>query len=100
MKFGAQWHCMNDDRLLVRVVVKDHSTLGRDDVLGEGTFFVADQGSGSEHVVRMSKGDGKVVLRSSFEAGDVASVSGSSVKLSRVFGTKRDSRERSVTPGA
>ena len=24
MKFGAQWHCMNDDRLVVRVVVKDH----------------------------------------------------------------------------
>jgi hypothetical protein len=83
-----------------RVVVKDHSTLGRDDVLGEGTFFIADQGSGAEHVVRMAKGDGKVVLRSSFEAGDVASVSGASVKRSRVFGTKRDSRERSVTPGA
>ena len=30
----------------VKVVVKDHSTLGRDDVLGEGTFFVADQGRG------------------------------------------------------
>jgi hypothetical protein len=83
-----------------KVVVKDHNTLGRDDVLGEGTFFVADQGAGAEQVVRMTKGDGKVVLRSSFEAGDVASVSGSSVKLSRVFGAKRDSRERSVTPGA
>jgi hypothetical protein len=83
-----------------RVVVKDHSTLGRDDVLGEGTFYVADQGSGAEQVVRMAKGDGQVVLRSSFEAGDAASVSGASVKLRSVFGTKRDSRERSVTPGA
>jgi Ca2+-dependent lipid-binding protein len=83
-----------------RVVVKDHSTLGRDDVLGEATFYVADQGSGAEQVVRVGKGDGRVVLKSSFEAGDVASVSGASMKLGRVFGTKRDGRERSVTPGA
>jgi hypothetical protein len=82
-----------------KVIVKDHNTLGRDDVLGEGTFFVADQGNGAEQVVRMSKGDGHVVVRSAFEPGDVASISGSSVKLSRVFGTKRDGRERSVTPG-
>ena len=46
-----------------QVVVKDHGTLRERD-LGEGLFFVSDQGSGAEHTV--PAGEGNVVLRSSF----------------------------------
>jgi hypothetical protein len=46
-----------------QVVVKDHGTLREKD-LGEGLFFVSDQGSGAEHTV--PAGEGHVVLRSSF----------------------------------
>jgi hypothetical protein len=82
------------------LIVKDHSTFGHDDELGEGHFFVSDQGLGSDQIVRMTKGDGKVVLRSAFQAMDTASMAGASNKLSRFgIGTKRDSRERSTTPG-
>jgi C2 domain len=48
-----------------QVVVKDHGTLREKD-LGEGLFFVSDQGSGAEHTV--SAGEGSVVLKSSFTA--------------------------------
>ena len=48
-----------------QVVVKDHGTLREKD-LGEGLFFVSDQGSGAEHAV--SAGEGIVVLKSSFTA--------------------------------
>ena len=46
-----------------QVVVKDHGTLREKD-LGEGHFFVSDQGSGAEHTVQA--GEGSVVLKSSF----------------------------------
>jgi Ca2+-dependent lipid-binding protein len=48
-----------------QVVVKDHGTLREKD-LGEGLFFVSDQGSGAEHTV--AAGEGSVVLKSSFTA--------------------------------
>jgi len=48
-----------------QVAVKDHGTFGSKD-LGEGVFFVSDQGSGAEHIV--SAGPGTVKLRSSFTA--------------------------------
>lgn len=83
-----------------RILVKDHSTFGRDDELGEGTFFVSDQGRGSEQTVVV--GSGKVVVRSSFIAADAMSTATSPKGLRRghLFGasSKRDSRDRSVTP--
>jgi hypothetical protein len=84
-----------------RVVVKDHSTFGRDDELGEGSFFVSDQGRGSEQTVNV--GSGKVIVRSSFIPADAMSTATSPKGLRRghLFGgtaSKRDSRERSVTP--
>jgi len=80
-----------------RLLVTDHRTFGSDD-LGEGTFFVADQGSGSEQTIRMTKGEGQVIIRSAFEHADKASMAGSN-RLSRFgLGGKRDGR--SPTPGA
>ena len=46
-----------------QMIVKDHEVF-RDKDLGEGMFFVSDQGSGSEQEVRI--GGGTVVIRSSF----------------------------------
>ncbi|KAK5091304.1 Tricalbin-2 [Lithohypha guttulata] len=46
-----------------QMVVKDHEVF-RDKELGEGMFFVSDQGSGSEQTVNC--GSGTVVIRSSF----------------------------------
>ena len=48
-----------------QVVVKDHGTLREKD-LGEGLFFVSDQGNGAEQSV--SAGEGHVLLKSSFTA--------------------------------
>jgi hypothetical protein len=85
-----------------KIIVKDHSTFGHSDELGEGHFYLSDQGSGGEQTVQMAKGEGKVVVRSAFVPVDASSVAGStSAKLSRFgIGSKRDSRERSATPGA
>jgi len=46
-----------------QMIVKDHDVF-RDKELGEGMFFVSDQGSGSEQEVKI--GGGTVVVRSSF----------------------------------
>jgi len=84
------------------IVVKDHSTFGRDEELGEGKFFLSDQGKGSEQTVTV--GSGKVTVRSSFTPADAMSQATSpKSKLGRgmMFGGvagKRDSRDRSVTP--
>jgi hypothetical protein len=82
-----------------RLVVKDHSTFGSDDDLGEAPFFLSDQGSGGEQAVNVGKG--RVVVQSSFQAADKASISGHS-KLGgmRWGGAKREGRERSATPGS
>jgi hypothetical protein len=50
----------------IRVV--DHSTLGSDDVLGEGFFLAADQGSEAGKDKAVAVGSGSVVIRSSFGA--------------------------------
>lgn len=50
-----------------QVSVKDKNTF-RDDDLGEGMFFVSDQGEGSEQSVKA--GVGTVTIRSSFKASD------------------------------
>jgi hypothetical protein len=88
---------------LFKILVAGHKTLGHDDDLGEATFFISDQGSGSEQTVNV--GSGKVVIRSSFTSADAASTMTSrtsGLKRGLGFGTiKRDSRdirERSVTP--
>lgn len=83
-----------------RVTVKDHAIFGSDDELGEGQFFLSDQGQGSEQVVRMAKGSGSVVIRSSFMQADKASVAGSTAGRNRLsrFGMGSQ-RERSSTPG-
>lgn len=55
-----------------QVVVQDHGTF-KSQELGEGLFFVSDQGSGSEQTVKA--GSGTVVIRSSFlPAGDAESL--------------------------
>jgi len=78
-----------------RIVVKDHSTFGSDEELGEAPFFVDDQGSGGEKGVGV--GAGTVVVRSSFQANDSTSGEPSSPKVRRgLLSRGRDSR--SVTP--
>jgi hypothetical protein len=86
---------------LFKIIVASHKTLGHDDELGEGTFYVSDQGTGSEQTIKA--GAGKVVVRSSFTAADAMStMTTSKLKRGLGFGTikrdSRDSRERSVTP--
>jgi hypothetical protein len=82
-----------------RIVVQDHHTFGADQDLGEGQFFVADQGGGGEHVVKV--GSGSVRLRTAFVPTDAASSSGTpgrgSGTLKSRFG-RRGEKERSVTP--
>ncbi|OJD36623.1 membrane bound c2 domain protein [Diplodia corticola] len=52
-----------------KITVKDHSTWGSDDELGEHVFFLDDQGSGgTEKVVKA--GAGSVLLRTSFMSSD------------------------------
>ncbi|KAF2010633.1 tricalbin [Aaosphaeria arxii CBS 175.79] len=54
-----------------RLIVKDHSTFGSDEELGEAPFFVDDQGSGSEKSVKV--GPGEVIVKSSFAPNEVSS---------------------------
>lgn len=81
-----------------KLVVKDHSTFGSDEELGEAQFFVEDQGQGGEK--SLSVGAGTVVIRTSFspaDAGSMAPREPKSPKLGKGLLTRgRDSR--SVTP--
>lgn len=96
--------CSADTAFQIHVV--DHNTFGRDDDLGNASFFVSDQGSGGEQAV--SVGEGKVIVRSSFVAADAQSTVANSPRNTlrkSMFGgggsSKRDSRdqrERSGTP--
>lgn len=87
-----------------RVVVKDHSTFGGGDELGEAQFFVDDQGSGGEKNVPV--GEGTVVIRSSFapnaDASRRTSVVGgvpkSPTSRKGLLSRGRDRESRSVTP--
>jgi Ca2+-dependent lipid-binding protein len=58
-----------------KITVKDHSTFGRDDELGEASFTIDDTATGSEKNVGVGKG--MVVIRSSFTPADAASQVGS-----------------------
>jgi hypothetical protein len=58
-------NCSADTQFQIKVV--DKGTF-KDDDLGEGMFFVSDQGEGSEQSVKA--GQGSVVIRSSFKAAD------------------------------
>ncbi|KAF2737672.1 tricalbin [Polyplosphaeria fusca] len=77
-----------------KVIVKDHSTFGSDDELGEAPFFVDDQGSGSEKAVKI--GEGTVTIRSSFTPADAASGTQSPKLRKGLLSRGRDSR--SITP--
>ncbi|KAF1952858.1 tricalbin [Byssothecium circinans] len=81
-----------------KLVVKNHSTFGRDDELGEKPFFVSDQGAGSEQAVNV--GPGTVIFRSSFEPGDAASGGPASPRTRKGLLSRggRDRDSRSVTP--
>ncbi|KAJ5175605.1 uncharacterized protein N7482_001482 [Penicillium canariense] len=56
----------------VRVV--DHATFGSDNLLGEGFFLVADQGSEAGVDKTVAVGKGSVVIRSHFDGSDAASL--------------------------
>jgi hypothetical protein len=58
-----------------KITVKNHSTFGRDDELGEAQFTIDDSGSGGEKNVGVGKG--MVVIRSSFNPADNVSAAGS-----------------------
>lgn len=58
-----------------KITVKNHSTFGRDDELGEAQFTIDDSGSGSEKNIGVGKG--MVVIRSSFTSSDAVSQGGS-----------------------
>jgi Ca2+-dependent lipid-binding protein len=87
--------CTADQQFQIQV--KDHSTFGSDDDLGEALFFVDDSGLGSEKVIKA--GSGSVTLKSTFAAaaGDSGSIRGSirdspkaSGGLRRSFLSKRE----------
>ncbi|PSN65104.1 tricalbin [Corynespora cassiicola Philippines] len=78
-----------------KLIVKDHSTFGRDEELGEAPFFVDDQGGGGEKVVNV--GQGSVIVRSSFLPADAQSNAGGSSPRVRK-GLLSRGRDRSVTP--
>ncbi|BDD60454.1 hypothetical protein MAP00_005580 [Monascus purpureus] len=61
-------HATADTRYQLRVV--NHATFGSDTVLGDGVFFVDDQGSVSGQDKTVNVGEGVVVVRSSFAPSD------------------------------
>jgi len=85
-----------------KIIVKDHSTFGRDEELGEAQFTISDQGSGREQNVGVGKG--MVVIHSSFQPSEgPGSVGGGSPRPDKgarrgLLSRGRDSRDRSVTP--
>ncbi|KAF9690489.1 hypothetical protein EKO04_011358 [Ascochyta lentis] len=81
-----------------KVTVKDHSTFGRDDELGEAQFTIDDSRAGGEKNIGVGKG--MVVIRSSFTPADAVSQVGS--VSPRVQGGRRGllsrGKERSPAP--
>ncbi|EXJ83641.1 hypothetical protein A1O1_07265 [Capronia coronata CBS 617.96] len=63
-----------------QIVVKDHDTFRSRD-LGEGLFFVSDQGGGSEQIVKA--GQGSVTIRSNFTPNDTGVSDGLKPAISR-----------------
>ncbi|KAK4552899.1 Tricalbin-2 [Recurvomyces mirabilis] len=90
-----------------KVQVKDHKTFGSD-LLGEAAFFINDQSHGGAQEIKV--GTGVVVLQTSFQAADAASMlrpdtaggANDSPSSSKKGGLNRfmTRRERSVTPSA
>jgi len=79
-----------------RVKAEDHKTFGSDQDLGEGQFFLADQGGGGEQVVRV--GSGSVRVRSAFVAGEPSADDKLAARAGTLKRFSRNSRERSATP--
>ena len=83
-----------------KLVVKDHSTFGRDEELGEQSFTIDDQGSGgTEKSVPVGKG--MVIVTTSFQHSDAASSGAgpNSPKVTKGRGLLSRGRDsRSVTP--
>ncbi len=82
-----------------KVIVKDHSTFGRDEEIGEAQFTIDDQGSGGEKNVGVGKG--MVVIRSSFQPTESASImdGGASPKPgNKARNLLSRGRDRSSTP--
>ncbi|KAI9841404.1 MAG: hypothetical protein M1837_000737 [Sclerophora amabilis] len=89
-------NCTADTQFQIQV--KDHSTFSSDD-LGEGILFVDDSGAGGEKTIKA--GSGSVVIRSGFTAADTGSARDSPRSSSgarRSFLSKRETRDRAVTP--
>ncbi|KAI9843664.1 MAG: hypothetical protein M1838_002503, partial [Thelocarpon superellum] len=94
---SAQWEgetfkvsCAADTQFQLQV--KDHSTFGSDDDLGEGLFVIDDSSAGSEKTAKV--GQGSVVLRSSFTPananGDVRDSPKSTAGSRRSFLAKKE----------
>jgi hypothetical protein len=81
----------------IRVV--DHSTFGSDEVLGEGFFLVADQGSEAGVDKPVTVGSGSVVIRSSFDAPE-AGGAGPGAGAGAGVGSLRPSTSHSTAGGA
>jgi Ca2+-dependent lipid-binding protein len=86
-----------------QIQVKDQGRFGSGDDLGEGLFFVDDQGSGGEKTVKA--GSGAVVLRSSFTPIDAASSGRNSPDskrggggVRRSFLSKKEPSGKSIPP--
>ncbi|KAI9680981.1 MAG: hypothetical protein M1829_001061 [Trizodia sp. TS-e1964] len=101
---GVQWDhevvklsCSADTQF--KIQVKDHSTFGSDDDLGEGLLFVDDSGTNTDKAIKA--GSGTVMIRSSFAHADSGSVTSSprsnGVRRS-LLSRGKDTKERSVTP--
>jgi Ca2+-dependent lipid-binding protein len=94
-------NCAADTQFQIQV--KDHGMFGSGDDLGEGLFFVDDQGSGGERSVKA--GSGTVILKSNFVPNDVASSGRNSPDskrgsggMKRSFLSKREPSSRGATP--
>ncbi|KAK3328855.1 C2 domain-containing protein [Apodospora peruviana] len=94
-----------------KVEVKEHHTLGKDEVLGETIYFVDESNSGVEKGIKA--GSGSVVLKSGFMPSESTAGSGSASLLGadsprsthtmrRSFLSKREAKipSRESTPGA
>nr|POE62865.1 uncharacterized protein pyuk71.03c [Quercus suber] len=81
-----------------RIIVKDHKTFGGGDTIGEGTFFINDQAGGDQQEIKA--GPGIVILNTSFQPTEAASMYASDSPASKKGGLGRftSRRERSVTP--
>ena len=93
-------NCTADTQFQLQV--KDQGMFGGGDDLGEGLFFVDDQGTGTEKSVKA--GTGQVIMRSNFVQADTGSSGRNSPteskkSMRRSFLSRREPSGRGVTPG-